>query len=74
VQRWLDRPALVRLGVAAFADAAVARRGEQRARVENVDVGVGLRVRLPMLDRVLRIDVARGLSDGAKALTVGWLF
>jgi hypothetical protein len=39
-----------------------------------VDVGGGLRIKLPMRDRILRVDVARGLSDGAKAITIGWLF
>lgn len=75
VQRWLDRPALIRMGVAAFADAAVARRGGADARgSSNVDVGAGVRLKLPARDRVLRIDLAHGVADGANALTIGWLF
>ena len=75
VHRWLERPALVRVGIAAFADAAAARRGGLEGRgVSNLDVGGGLRLKLPMRERVLRIDVARGLADGSKALTFGWLF
>ena len=74
-QRWFDRPALVRLGVAAFADMAIAKRAaSNRGGSSNVDVGAGVRVRLPAGDRVIRIDLAHGLSDHANALTVGWLF
>jgi len=75
VQRWLDRPALVRIGVAAFADAAGARRGgSEEPGAANVDVGGGLRFKLPLRDRVLRIDFAHGLRDGAKAVTIAWLY
>ena len=74
-QRWFERPPLVRLGVAAFADMAIAKRAaSDRGRSSNVDVGAGVRVRLPGSDRVIRIDLARGLSDHANALTIGWLF
>jgi hypothetical protein len=65
-QRWLARPSLVRLAIAGFVDAASASRGE-------VDAGVGVRLRVPGRDGVLRVDYARGLRDGANALTVGWM-
>jgi hypothetical protein len=39
-----------------------------------VDVGGGLRVHVPGIERLLRIDVAHGLRDGANAVTVGWTF
>jgi hypothetical protein len=74
-QRWFERPALVRLGVAAFADVAIAKRAaSDRGGSSNVDVGAGVRMRLPGSDRVIRIDLAHGLSDHANALTFGWLF
>ena len=74
-QRWFERPALVHVGVAAFADLATATRSASaRGGSSNVDVGGGVRVRLPGSARVIRIDLAHGLSDHANALTVGWLF
>ena len=40
----------------------------------QVDVGAGLRIKIPGTPGVLRADVAHGLRDGANALTFGWLF
>jgi hypothetical protein len=75
LQRWLERPALVRLGIAGFADLARASRQADFGRTPiHVDVGAGLRVRIPGTPGVLRADVAHGLRDGANALTVGWQF
>ena len=75
IQRWLERPALVRLGVAAFTDAARASRQETSGRTPvHVDVGAGLRIKIPGTPGVLRADIAHGLRDGANALTFGWLF
>jgi hypothetical protein len=75
LQRWFERPALVRLGLAGFADLARATRtaipGET---VRQTDLGAGLRVRLPGAEHVLRIDLAHGLRDGANALTIGWTY
>lgn len=74
-QRWLERPALVRLALAGFADVARASRQATSGRAPvHVDLGAGLRVRIPGSPGVLRIDVAHGLRDGANALTFGWLF
>jgi predicted double-glycine peptidase len=73
--RWLARPQLVRVGVAAFADVARSARSLASSEtVTQVDVGGGLRVRMPGAGHLLRIDVAHGLHDGANALTVGWVF
>jgi hypothetical protein len=74
--RWFERPFLPRVGVAAFADLA---RATRTAPVEStaplrVDVGGGLRMKVPGWQRVLRVDVAHGLSDGHNAITVGWMF
>jgi outer membrane translocation and assembly module TamA len=37
----------------------------------HADVGVGLRVAVPGAG-VLRVDLARGLRDGATTLSLGW--
>jgi len=75
-QHWLSRPALARIGLAAFADGASASGPLQ------VDAGVGVRLRAAALLRqgdggqtrggTLRIDYAHGLRDGADAVSVGW--
>ena len=75
VQRWLERPSIVRLGIAGFADAARASRQAASGRTPvQVDLGVGLRIKIPGTPGVLRGDFAHGLRDGANALTFGWLF
>jgi hypothetical protein len=74
-QRWFARPAFVRVGVAGFVDAARAsRRASSGGEALQIDVGTGLRVKVPGSAGVLRLDVARGVRDRANALTVGWLF
>jgi peptidase C39-like protein len=70
--RWLDRPQLPRLAIAMFGDAARTSRAFARDPTFNVDVGTGLRIRIPGWQSVLRIDVAHGLRDGRNALTFGW--
>jgi hypothetical protein len=40
----------------------------------NVDLGAGVRIRVPGWQSTLRVDVAHGLRDGRHALTFGWLF
>jgi predicted double-glycine peptidase len=75
LQRWLERPALVRVGIAGFADVARAsRQADFGSTPVHVDVGAGLRIRIPGTPGALRADVAHGLRDGANALTVGWQF
>jgi hypothetical protein len=37
-----------------------------------LDVGVGLRIRIPGTAGVLRADFAHGVRDGARALSVSW--
>jgi hypothetical protein len=75
VQRWFERPLLPRLGMAAFTDVAQARRGAATEPLRlQIDVGAGLRVRIPGWESVLRIDVAHGARDGRNAITFGWLF
>lgn len=60
------------VGLAAFADVARAwnRLGGLDSRPQ-ADVGVGLRVRLAPGQPAIRIDVARGVRDGATAVSFG---
>jgi hypothetical protein len=60
-RRVATRPVL-QVGWAAFADATS----------RHVDTGLGLRFKLPGSPNVLRMDVARGVRDGATALSVSW--
>ena len=75
-QQWIPSRLPVRIGFAAFTDVARAfrRAGSEGAGPLQVDIGGGLRVRLPKVARTLRVDVAHGLRDGANALTFGWQF
>jgi hypothetical protein len=40
----------------------------------QIDLGGGLRIKIPGAEGVLRVDAAHGMRDGANALTVGWQF
>jgi predicted double-glycine peptidase len=75
-QRWLDRPAILRLGLAGFVDVGQATRQmlSNSTSSAQADLGAGLRLRFPGDSRVLRIDFAHGLRDGANALSVGWTY
>ena len=76
-QRWIASGAPVRFGVAAFADlAAASRRSPPAGRgPTQIDLGTGLRVRIPgAAAGTLRVDFAHGLRDGANAVTFGWQF
>jgi hypothetical protein len=72
-RRWLQpggKP--VRLAPALFVDLARASAGLASSdRRWHSDVGAGLRIAVPGAG-VVRIDLARGLRDGATALSVGW--
>ena len=73
-QRWFDRPALARIGVAIFVDAAHAARRltNVSGAALQVDGGIGLRARLPGRDGLLRLDYGHGIRDGANQLTIAW--
>jgi hypothetical protein len=60
-RRVASRPAL-QVGWAAFVDATD----------HHVDAGLGLRFKLPAAPTVLRIDIARGIRDGAAAISASW--
>jgi hypothetical protein len=74
VQRWLNRPALPRIGVAVFTDVAGASRRltSSSGKPFQIDAGAGLRLRVPNTDGTLRLDYGRGLRDGANAVTIAW--
>ena len=72
LRRWLT-PVLkvVRIAPAAFVDFAGAGDRLREGRAWHTDAGAGLRIALPG-SGVLRLDVAKGLNDGATAFSVGW--
>jgi hypothetical protein len=72
VRRWLPRVKKV-LGIAPalFVDVARASHRLQPGAAWHADAGAGLRVAVPG-SGVLRLDVAKGLRDGATAVSVGW--
>jgi hypothetical protein len=73
LQHWLDATRSARVGVAGFVDAARAAFGLAPSTPPlQVDAGVGLRLRVPGSASTLRLDYARGLRDGANAVTLGW--
>jgi hypothetical protein len=73
-QHWFDRPRLVHLAAAVFADGAAAagRPSYAVGPASQIDVGGGLRVRVPGRSGVFRIDYAHGLRDNANVVSVGW--
>jgi outer membrane translocation and assembly module TamA len=74
-QHWFEKPLLVRIGLAAFADVArVWRLLSSTGNPFQVDVGLGLRLRVPGRQGILRVDYGRGIRDGRDALTFGWQF
>jgi hypothetical protein len=61
--------------MAGFVDVArAARREAGDTSPVYVDVGTGLRLRIPGMPGALRIDAAHGLRNRAQALTLGWQF
>jgi hypothetical protein len=70
----LHLPVPLGVSAAAFADAGRAWRTlDERAVARlHVDVGVSVLLRVAPVSEVLRIDLAQGLRDGARALSVRW--
>lgn len=68
-QRWWVGKARVRLGAAAFLDVARVDRGVESRAKTDVDAGVGARLAVPGISGVFRVDVAKGLRDGATAVS-----
>jgi outer membrane translocation and assembly module TamA len=74
-QHLFETPLLVRIGLAAFTDIArVWRPLSSTGDPLQVDVGLGLRLRVPGRQGLLRVDYGRGIGDGRNALTFGWQF
>jgi len=69
VRQWWTVKSLVHVGAAAFADATQLERRSEAERRGDVDIGGGLRLSLPGLDGVFRLDVGKGLRDGSTAFS-----
>jgi hypothetical protein len=63
---------LVRLRGALFVDAARAWRGDFTRDRTLVDVGAGVRLGVAG-QGAIRVDTAHGITDGANALSIGWV-
>ncbi|MDO9170808.1 MAG: cysteine peptidase family C39 domain-containing protein [bacterium] len=74
-QAWLWRPGPVQFGWAVFVDMAKPWETGPVGRVPwQVDGGAGLRVKVPGRRGQLRVDAARGFTDGNSAVSAGWLY
>jgi hypothetical protein len=69
MRRWIDVAGPFRVGIATFVDAA---RVSAPASLATIDAGMGIRMRLPAVPGVIRIDAATGITDRARALSLGW--
>ena len=68
-QQWWSTRSPIGVGVAVFADVAqVGQRLPVGARTD-VDLGAGLRIAVPGVAGAFRLDMAKGLGDGATALS-----
>jgi hypothetical protein len=68
-RQWWSTPWPIRVGAALFADTLrVGNRFDAEAR-GDIDAGLGARLAVPGLDGVFRLDVAKGLRDGATAFS-----
>jgi len=68
-QQWLSSQWPIRVGAAAFLDAAATADGLAPGTRRDVDAGLGMRLGLPGMAGSFRVDVARGLGDGATAVS-----
>ncbi|NTV03604.1 BamA/TamA family outer membrane protein [bacterium] len=70
---WRSGPA--QFGWAVFVDAAKPWETGRAGRAPwQVDAGAGLRVKVPGRRGQLRLDAARGFTDGKSAVSAGWLY
>jgi hypothetical protein len=69
VRQWWTVRSIVQVGAAVFADAANVEHRTAPDSRGDVDVGGGLRLALPGLDGVFRLDVGKGLRDGSSAFS-----
>jgi hypothetical protein len=69
VQNWWRPAGIVRAAVAAFGDFSRTSRRLNGTALDVADVGVGARIGLVGVPGIFRVDVARGLTDGAAAVS-----
>lgn len=68
-RQWWTVKSLVQVGVGVFLDAAHVERRSKPDGQGDVDAGGGLRIGLPGLDGVFRLDIGKGLRDGNTAFS-----
>jgi hypothetical protein len=68
-QQWWPVRGGLAAAAAAFVDVGRTARRRSGGAVDDVDVGVGARLVVPGVPGVLRVDVAKGLADGATAVS-----
>ena len=71
-QRWWKGPGLLNLAGAAFGDTGVTSLRTAGGALTDVDLGVGARLAVTGVPGIFRIDLAKGLRDGATALSVSY--
>ncbi|MBI2185509.1 MAG: hypothetical protein HYU37_00125 [Acidobacteria bacterium] len=71
-RRWWRVRGPIRAAVAAFADAARTGRRWTGAALTDLDAGIGARLALDGMPGLFRIDLAKGLRDGATVISVGY--
>jgi hypothetical protein len=68
-RQWWTVRTLLHVGVAVFADAVRVERRAIADRRGDIDVGGGFRIAWPGLEGVFRLDLGKGLRDGATAVS-----
>jgi predicted double-glycine peptidase len=71
-RRWWNAVGPVRAAAAAFTDVHRTARRWNGAPLFDVDAGIGVRFDVAGTPGVVRVDVAKGLRDGATAISVGY--
>lgn len=71
-QRWWTVVRPVSAAAAVFGDVARTARRRDGPALGDVDVGVGARVAVAGVPGVFRVDVAKGLRDGATAISIAY--
>jgi hypothetical protein len=71
-RRWWNAVGPVRAAAAAFTDLHRTARRWNGAPLFDVDAGIGVRFDVAGMPGVVRVDVAKGLRDGAQAISVGY--
>jgi hypothetical protein len=69
-QHWWRLGGPVRVAAAVFADAARTSRRLNGAAEIGVDAGAGARMAIAGVSGVFRVDLAKGLADGATAVSI----